>query len=226
MSSGRGSSGGRKHELASVSASVSRSRQSTYNTTTSSRSSGPYNRNFQQNLIDGGVFPNEYEYPDGSVPEMPVSWEEIKERLAARCPSLSPTRFTDQDFKNFKRADAHAAKEKQVISSVIPIIEACIKDARCVSGGIPFTNLEPLTNGTLSPGNPDIYYGARPEQLDRRVRDDLSGLIIPSTEENLPILPNFFLAVKGPDGSLAVAGRQATYDGALGARAMRSLEGY
>jgi hypothetical protein len=46
-----------------------------------------------------------------------------------------------------------------------------------------------------------------PEQLDRRVRDELSGYIIPSTQEDIPIVPNFFLAVKGPDGSAAVAKR-------------------
>jgi hypothetical protein len=38
--------------------------------------------------------------------------------------------------------------------------------------------------------------------------------------------PNFFLAAKGPDGSAAVANRQACYDGALGARGMQSLQSY
>jgi hypothetical protein len=98
-------------------------------------------------------------------------------------------------------------KEKQVIISVISIIEGDIRDAKCVSGGIPFTNLDHLTDGTLVPGNPDIYYGARHEQLDRRVRKELSGHIIPSTQDDLPIAPNFLLAAKGPDGSLAMAGR-------------------
>ena len=71
-----------------------------------------------------------------------------------------------------------------------------------------------------------MYYGARPEQLDRQVRDELSGQIIPSTQYDLPITPNFFLAAKGPDGSLAVAGRQACYDGALGARGIQQLQSY
>ncbi|KAH8708369.1 hypothetical protein GQ44DRAFT_743207 [Phaeosphaeriaceae sp. PMI808] len=44
--------------------------------------------------------------------------------------------------------------------------------------------------------------------------------------DDLPIAPNFLLAAKGPDGSAAVAGRQATYDGALCARAMHSLQTY
>lgn len=73
---------------------------------------------------------------------------------------------------------------------------------------------------------PDLYYGARREQLNRQVRDELSDQIIPSTQHDLPIVPNFFLALKGPDGSIAVAGRQASYDGALGARAMHSLQSY
>ena len=108
----------------------------------------------------------------------------------------------------------------------MPIIEGDVRDAKCSSGGVPFTNLEHLTDGTLVPGNPDIYYGARPEELDRRVRNEPSGYIVPSTQDDLPIAPNFFVAVKGPDGSLAVAGRQASYDGALGARGMHSLQSY
>ena len=97
-------------------------------------------------------------------------------------------------------------------TSVITIIEGEIKDARCVSGGIPFTNLVLLTDENVVLGNPDIYYGIRPEQLDRRVRNEqfqnnLSDRIVPSTQYDLPILPNFVLAAKGPDGSLVVAGR-------------------
>lgn len=140
--------------------------------------------------------------------------------------SLSPLAFTEEAHEKFIRADAHAFKEKQISESVIPIIEGKIEDSRCTSGGIPFTNLDHLTDGTLVPGNPDRYYGARPEQLNRQVRNKLSGHIIPSTQHDLPIAPNFFLAVKGPDGSAAVAARQACYDGALGARGMHSLQSY
>lgn len=109
---------------------------------------------------------------------------------------------------------------------VVPIIEGKIGDAKCRSGGIPFANLDPLTDGTLKPGNPDVYYGARPEQLSREVRDKLSGSIIPSTQRDLPMALNFFLAAKGPDGLAAVAKRQACYDGALGARGMHSLQSH
>ncbi|KAL5331167.1 hypothetical protein ACEPPN_000696 [Leptodophora sp. 'Broadleaf-Isolate-01'] len=123
----------------------------------------PYDRDFQQNLVDGGVYPDEYKYPDSSIPPEPTNLEEIIQRLAQPRPSLSPSKFSDDKFRKFKLADTHASKEKQVMESVIPIIEGEIKDAKCISGGIPFTNLNHLTDGTLVPGNPDRYYGARPE---------------------------------------------------------------
>jgi hypothetical protein len=52
------------------------------------------------------------------------------------------------------------------------------------------------------------------------------GLLRFKTQHDLPIAPNFFLAAKGPDGSAAVAKRQACYDGALGERGMHSLQSY
>jgi hypothetical protein len=140
--------------------------------------------------------------------------------------SLSPSKFSDQDFKDFKRANAHAFKEKQVTNTVIPIIEGKMGDGRCVAGDIPFNNLDHLTDGTIAPGKPDLFYGARPEQLDRRIRLELSSRIIPSTQDDLPMAPNFFLEAKGPDGSAVIARRQACYDGALGARGLYSLQVY
>ncbi|KAL5373608.1 hypothetical protein PMIN06_012488 [Paraphaeosphaeria minitans] len=194
--------------------------------TTRTKSTGVYDRAFHQHLVDNGVYPDAYESPDGSVSADPNNLEDLTRMLAQPRPSLSPSRFADREFRELRRADAHAVKERQVSESVIPIIEGKMIDARCRSGGIPFTNLEPLTDGTLKPGNPDVYYGARPEQLSRKVRGELSDLIIPSTQHDLPTVPNFFLATKGPDGSAAVAKRQACYDGALGARGMHRLLSY
>lgn len=95
-----------------------------------------------------------------------------------------------------------------------------------MAGEVPFTNLDHLTDGTLVPENPDLYYGARPEQLDREVRRELDVHVIPSTQQDLPIALNFFLEVKGPDGSLSVPSRQACYDGDLVARGIHSLQSY
>jgi len=202
--------------------SSSPSKKSTAKTTTT-KSTTPYDRAFLQHLIDFGIYPDGYEYPDGRVPPEPENIEEIRQALAR---ALSPSFFSDQDFRDFKRADTNAAKERQVTTSVIPIIHGDLGDGKCVAGEIPFTNLDPLTDGSLVSGNPDLYYGARPEQLDRRVRTKLHRRIVPSTQEDLPILPNFFLAVKGPDGSAAVATRQLLYDMSLGAVGFHSLRAY
>ncbi|OJD27310.1 hypothetical protein ACJ73_01303 [Blastomyces percursus] len=92
--------------------------------------------------------------------------------------------------------------------------------------GIPAWKSCPLTDGTLAQAKPDRFYGARPEQLNRQIRNELCDYIIPSTQDDLPMVPNFFLEAKGPDGSLAVATQQACYEGALGARGMHALQSY
>lgn len=223
MSSSQSSSRGRKRGSAFTL--DTRPTTNTTNTKTT-ESSGPYSRNFQQKLIDSGIYPGGYEYPDGRIPLKPDNLKEINHRLTQSRSSLSPTKFSNKNFEEFQRADAHISKENKATKTVIPIIEGKITDDKCVEGEILFTNLKPLTNDMFTAAKPDLYYGARPEQLDRRIRDELSGHIIPSTQDDLPIAPNFFLAVKGPDGTPAVARRQACYDGALGARGMHILQSY
>ncbi|KAK2732731.1 hypothetical protein FQN57_002485 [Myotisia sp. PD_48] len=206
-----------------------------------------YSRNFEQKLIENGIFPDEYEYPGGQLTELPSNWSEINGRLTCQRASLSPSKFNDDDFRKFRRADAHASKENPVTTSVIPTIEGEIGDTKCVGGGYQFGNLAPLINRSepngeqadtesdgeqpdskpeLAQTTPDRFYGARPEQLERPIRDAHGDKIIPSTQDNLPMLPNFFLEAKGPDGFLPVVMRQVLYDGALGARGMHALQSY
>ncbi|PNY22489.1 Uncharacterized protein TCAP_07104, partial [Tolypocladium capitatum] len=194
--------------------------------TASTRSTGPYDRTFQQHLVDHNILPLRYKYPDGRLPPEPNNMDEIHRALAQPRASLSPSKFTNDDFRKFEEADVESFRERQVMTKVIPILEGNVGDGICVAGEIPFTNLDHLTDGTLVPGNPDLYYGARPEQLDRSIRGQLNGKIVPSTQHDLPIAPNFSLQVKGLDGSLSVALRQACYDGALGARGIHSLQSY
>ena len=148
MSSIQSSSRGRGKKRALTSGSKTKTTATAPSTTTGNTK--PYNRNFQQQLIDHGVYPEEYEYPDGRVPPAPDNWEGIMQRLAQPRRPLSPSQFSDGAFRKIKRADAHASKENKVTDSVIPIIEGEIRDGKCVLGGIPLTNLDHLTDGTLS----------------------------------------------------------------------------
>lgn len=157
--------------------STSKNRTTATPATTTTQKTGPYSRNFQQHLTDHGVYPDGYEHPDNRVPPLSGNLEEINQRLAQPRPSLSQSQFSDTKFRKFKRADAHAFKVKQVTDPVIPIIEGKVRDARCVAGGIPLANLDHLADGTLAPSNPDYFYGARPEQENRRIRKELSSLL-------------------------------------------------
>ena len=74
---------------------------------------------------------------------------------------------------------------------------------------LPFGHLAPLADGSIVSPKPDYYEGARPEQLNRKIRTELGGYIVPSTNHCAPIVPNFFTQGKGPSGNMAVADRQA-----------------
>ena len=188
------------------------------------KSSGPYSADFQQKLVDGGVYPLGYRHPDGRKQPKPSNWEEIKQRLQRHRPSLSQSAFSEGKFEEFEESDLLATTEHEATKYVIPTIEGRIADRRCVGEDLLFTNLNPLTDEISARAKPDLYYGARPEQLDRSVRDRLSKHIIPSKREHRPMVPNFFLETKAPSGSAEVAQNQACYYGALGARGMHSLQ--
>ncbi|WEW59006.1 hypothetical protein PRK78_004474 [Emydomyces testavorans] len=199
--------------------------KSTSRTSKSSKTSNPNDANYQQKLIDGGVFPHGYKYPDGNRPPLPSNWDETNRRLAQPHPSLSPSPFLEKLYQKFVDADAEAFNEDAIKDKVLPAMLEAMGASRCTEKNILFTNLEPITS-EIAQAKPDYYYGARPEQIHPHVRNKLIKRIIPSNHTHLPAVPNFFLEAKGPDGSAAVARRQACHDGAIGARAIQSLRSF
>ncbi|EAA35960.2 hypothetical protein GE21DRAFT_33 [Neurospora crassa] len=194
-------------------------------TSTSSARCGPYDHAFQAHLLNFDV----YLHPQRVRQRLPApdNLDEIR-RALAQGPrrSLSPSRSLHTEFEEFELAHACATNERMVTEHVIPKIQGKIGDIRCMGMEVPFNNLDHLTDGSIADAKPDYYYGALLEQLDERVRTELAGSIIPSTQLEQPILPNFFLEVKGPVGSEVIVQRQACYNGALGARGMQHLISY
>ncbi|KAL2829185.1 hypothetical protein BDW59DRAFT_142261 [Aspergillus cavernicola] len=192
----------------------------------------PYSQNLEQNLIDHQIYPPLYQGQDNSDDENePNNIGEIRRRLAATRPSLDPSTFSKAEYHQFRKANWAAKKEADVTASVFPFIEGTngttsSSRQQYVSRDTRFTNLAPLTDGTISQAKPDISYGARPEQLDREIRNQLSDRVIPSANDRLSLAPNFRVEVKGPGGAPRVAVRQACYYGALGVRAMDALQSY
>lgn len=192
-------------------------------TTTKTTLTSAYSRNFEQNLIEFGVYPDGHEIKGKGLPE-PNNVEEIRETLARPRDSLN---LGMSDFLKFKRVAARASKEKNVTTSIIPIIDGEMDDdPKCVVGDYPFSNLAPLTDGSIAAAKPDHHFVAHPEDLNRQIRDELNHFIVPSTQSDLAIFQKFFLEVKGPGGTSEVVIRQACYDGALAARGMQSLRCY
>ncbi|KAL4874363.1 hypothetical protein BJY04DRAFT_225120, partial [Aspergillus karnatakaensis] len=199
----------------------------------SSTTATPYSQNFEQNLSDHQVYLPRRQIRDrnsgGNGNDKADNLSTIRRRLEAPRRSLDPTTFPKTAYGQFTDAHWAATKEADITASAFPYIEGNPTTnslQQYASRDTRFTNLAPLTDGTISQAKPDITYGARPEQLDGEIRNQLNKQIVPFTDSSLPVAPNFFVEFKGPAGSSAVANRQACYYGALGARAMDVLHSY
>jgi hypothetical protein len=119
----------------------------------------PYNYAFEQHLIDHGIYLN-------SRAKKPENWEEIIERLAKPRPSLSPFKFSDTAFEDFQASDAKAKDKDDVMIDLVPVISGLYQNNHFSARKTKFRNLELLTDGTIAPATPDLFYSACPEQLD------------------------------------------------------------
>ena len=186
-------------------------------TSSSTKKSSAYDPAFKQHLNDHGIY-------KGIRAQKPSNWAEINERLAQPRPSLSPSQFSEAAFEIFQQTNENALTENTVMSKAFPIITGTADIPS--QENLYFGNLKDLTDGSITKAKPDFYDGARPTELNRQVREQLSEYIEPSTKKNAPLLPNFFTEGKGPDGSAPVSELQAMYDGALGARGIHELRSY
>ncbi|KAI9045145.1 uncharacterized protein KD926_009559 [Aspergillus affinis] len=178
-------------------------------------------------MNDHGIFLPYSTYPDGTEVCKPENIAEIQRRLRAPRPSLALSEDSlRKEYKGFQRLNDRTPDEQLVIKKILPILDGPQQSSFHDGGNYPFTNLAPLTDGTLADARPDIYHGAPPNQLNPRVREQLSDQIIPTRRSNRPITPNFFVETEGHYGSGPVLKRKALYDSTLGARAMHSLQKY
>ncbi|KAM3556124.1 hypothetical protein MY1884_005224 [Beauveria asiatica] len=187
--------------------------------------SSAYDKGFEQNLIDHSIYPKGFRYSDhGDSMPKPNNLEAIHEALAAPRASLSLTRVSHATFEHFAIQNDSALSESVVVADILPTVlgNARIPCAR----NLHFTNLDSLTDGTTVNAVPDLYDGSHPVDINIAIRQELSKTIIPTSHDHAPAAPNFFLEAKPPSDGIDVAKRQACLDGALGARAMHSLQNY
>ena len=89
-----------------------------------------------------------------------------------------------------------------------------------------FINIDDITSNVFKKPEPDRYWGTVPEEIDRQVRQDLDHQILSSVKSGYSVASNFFLEMKGPEGTARVVKLQACYAGVIGARAMHVLQDY
>ncbi|MCJ1461860.1 hypothetical protein MMC07_000459 [Pseudocyphellaria aurata] len=175
-----------------------------------------YSRNFEQYLIDNGIYIHNFM-------QEPANWSEIQRAMSEPRPSHSPSEFSDSAFEASWRANIEAKSKAMVMRNIWPTIigESNIPTA----GDIPFGNLKPLIDDQpLVVPKPDFYDGIHRNRIVSRLRRELGTYIIPSTEhEDTPVLPNFFAEFTTISESPAAAQRQACFDGTFGARGMQKV---
>ena len=165
--------------MSSSHSSGSRQTKSTVPTSADSKTkrSSAYDNDFEQHLVDHHIYVEGYEYPDGRLTPEPAL-EGFRQSLAQPRPSLSPSRWPDSKFKDFKHKNARVIDEGDVMRDVVPIM--------CGDADIPsrqnllFTRLDPIANDTTVDAKPDFYDGARLEDIDKQVQQDLGHYNIPT----------------------------------------------
>ncbi|KAK1064007.1 hypothetical protein LTR74_009074 [Friedmanniomyces endolithicus] len=197
----------------------------TSSATGSTRRSTPYDPNFDQAMIDGGVYPPGHRQMGGERPPKPQNIQELQAMLCAQRQSLSPSVFPEQAFEDFQDLNVQAKGEAAAMAEVIPVIAGQRDRQYRPARDVLYTNADPVVPGVSRP-RPDVYYGVLPSQIDPHVRRDLAGQIVPSRRTDLPAAPNFSFEGKGASGRPDVAQRQAMNNGAYGARGMLGLQNY
>lgn len=181
-----------------------------------------YDAAFAQHLADNGISLANRLPGGGSRP--PSNHAEIQSRLAPRRRSLSPSVFPDAEYERFMQQNDPAENGNSVMKDVFPLITG--RSDIPHSGGFAFKNLKPLTDVKLQHACPESYDGCRPGELDRSVREQLGGYIVPLSNTSVPCLPTFFTECKGPTEPVPVGERQILYAGTLGARGVHQLKSF
>lgn len=131
---------------------------------TPSRSSGRsrvYDRHFQQHLEDNDILP-----PSNKL--KPANWKEINRHLAEPRSSLSPSRYTDEDFEELKEASERHLHEQTAEIQALPKIQGEINFPAIHN--VIFNILGPLIPAVdLACAKPDAYHESAPKKTKKNI---------------------------------------------------------
>ncbi|KAI1390445.1 uncharacterized protein F4822DRAFT_443306 [Hypoxylon trugodes] len=185
-----------------------------------------YDANFEQMMAKYGIYMPHQPFEERELPT-PENMDDIYQVMTERRQSLDLGVFTEEDFQSVK-AKFRDVSEACVTHTIIPHIQECEAHSKISSRyNDLFNNMQAIGyKGVVKP-KPDIWDGTRAIAVHTTVKDALGMFITPKTSaQHALVAPNFFIEVKGPQGSLIIAERQVLNDGAYGARAMNSLQNF
>lgn len=173
-----------------------------------------YDNNFEQLLSDTG-FVGDWDIDT----QQPLNMGELKRMLRNE-----PIACSETEYRTFTRKLSRARNESKTRAVLFPLLGGDEEGQYAHEEEMLCHNLEPLVPG-IADAKPDYMDGSLASSMKKEVRQSLSQLIVPANL-CMPILPNFFLEVKGPEGSWLVLRRQILHDGCLGARGIHSLNSW
>lgn len=184
-----------------------------------------YDGNFEEVMRDNGVYISTHRFTNGRRAPEPINLEDMIEALSTRRASISSDDSLQSMYEEFRSYNT-GQSESFWKQNALPLIKGK-QEAFFSDSDVIMTNLDPLTKyDTVVRLKPDFYDGAAFDDVDLEVRRKLNQLIVPTRVDCKIVCPNFFMEVKKPDGGVAVLKRQAMHGGAVGARAMHSLQNY
>ncbi|KAG5980990.1 hypothetical protein E4U55_003427 [Claviceps digitariae] len=183
-----------------------------------SKKTTAYDANFELLLANNRIFM--------SGRQKPENMEVLRSKLASDRSSLSATLSVEELFASFTKAFKRSRSESRVMSTVIPIITGPSDIPN--EQNVRFTQFRPIVHDLVSKPQPDFFDGVDILDLEEDIRDkpNLYPFLVPTQYLEAPIVPSFFLEVKGKVGCSSVVERQACYDGAVGTRAVHTLQNY
>lgn len=142
--------------------------------------SSAYDRNFEQDLADHGIYMNSRKSKASNIAE-------ISRRLAEPRRSLSPSLFSEQDFERFQQKSEEVIDENEVMRDVLPMLYGPADILH--KENLLFTRLESITDNKTVVAKPDSYDGAALDSIDMQVQVDLGPLSYTNTFPEGPSSP-------------------------------------
>lgn len=139
-------------------------------------------------------------------------------------PFLSLSLFEELAIEESRREHAAIVFKSNLLRTVFPIL--CGSTNILHGENVLFDGLHQMVEDIPYP-QPTFYDGVPPAEIDERVKEDLQHLIIPSAANpQAPAVPNFFVEIRAPSEDEKWIRCRACYNGALGARAIHSVQNY